>query len=567
LRRAVAFCVVSILIFAVVPAAATASQPRRDEARGLPALAPSGGDGLTKALEREQLSRAEYALARAESLFRPRANSTRASGTDPHLATLYLRDLAAHLRDLDGAERRRGERLLARPTDGAADPHETGYGVAPEEVRRDCTEDFCIHWVETTEDAPDVSLDVDGNGIPDWIDTMRAELTTVWMHFRSSGFRDPKKDLSSANNGGDERLDVYVMNLFPKGMYGYCATDDPNMIAEGSTYPYFDASAYCVLENDYAEYAMPGLPSLQVTAAHELFHAVQYAYDAFEDVWFLEGTAVWMEDEIYDDINDHLQYLRASHMATPYVPLDKGDFEEQPYPYGSFLFWRFLSEYPVLGGGPSIIREIWERADASPLGPHPAGFDDYSLLAVEKEVAGRGAPFGRVMSDFAVFNYVPEAFYEEGADYLARLGGRRPPLIKDELVTRWRPRKSGRAVLDHLTSAYASFRPGSGVKARRANLLVKVDGPHRIKGTRASILLLRTDGTFRMRAMPLDSEGKGKLWPTFGRGKIERIVLVLTNASTRFREPCYRGLTDFSCGGAIPLDEDKSFSFVVRLRQ
>jgi hypothetical protein len=567
LRRAVVSCIVPMLILAVLPAAAVGSQPRHDRARTRPELAPAGGDGLTKALEDGRLSRAEYALRRAESLFRPRATSPRASGTDPHLATLYLRDLAAHLGDLDGDDRRRGRRLLARPTDGAADPQETGYRVPPEEVRKDCTEDFCIHWVETTEDAPDISLDVDANGIPDWIDTMRTELTTVWTRFRSLGFREPKSDLSSANNGGDDRLDVYVMNLFPKGMYGYCATDDPNVINEASRYPYFDTSAYCVLENDYAEYPMPGLPSLQVTAAHELFHAVQYAYDAFEDVWFLEGTAVWMEDEIHDDINDHLQYLRASHMATPQVPLDNGDFEAQPYPYGSFLFWRFLTESPVLGGDPPIIREIWERADASPLGPHRAGFDDYSLLAVEKEVAQRGVPFGRVMSEFATFNYVPEAFYEEGAAYLARLEGRRPPPSKDVSVTQWGARKSGRAVLDHLTSAYASFRPGSGVRARRANLTVRVDGPSRTKGTRASILVLRTDGTFSVRAVPLDAAGDGKLWPTFARGKVERIVLVLTNASTRFRDPCYQGITHFSCGGAIPLDDDEVFSFVVRLRQ
>ena len=46
-----------------------------------------------------------------------------------------------------------------------------------------------------------------------------------------------------------------------------------------------------------------------MTAAHEFFHAVQFAYDAADDQWFMESTATWMEDEIYDDVNDNLQYL------------------------------------------------------------------------------------------------------------------------------------------------------------------------------------------------------------------------------------------------------------------
>ena len=41
------------------------------------------------------------------------------------------------------------------------------------------------------------------------------------------------------------------------------------------------------------------LENLEVTAAHELFHAVQFAYDYDEDAWFMEATATWAEDEVY----------------------------------------------------------------------------------------------------------------------------------------------------------------------------------------------------------------------------------------------------------------------------
>ena len=87
--------------------------------------------------------------------------------------------------------------------------------------------------------------------------------------------------------------------------YGYCTTDDPNIIDEETTYEYWDASAYCVLDNDYSSTQFPNpttpLENLQVTAAHEYFHAVQFAYDIGEDAWLMEATATWVEDEVFDD--------------------------------------------------------------------------------------------------------------------------------------------------------------------------------------------------------------------------------------------------------------------------
>lgn len=481
---------------------------------------------------------------------------------------MYLRDLSARIDDLAGDDRRRAEGILARPSDGDV-PFGVGYQVPPEEVKTDCSEHFCIHWVETTADAPAVGegSDLDANGIPDWIDSVRTEMTTI----RSTivdvyGFRAPKSDLTSANNGGDERLDIYIQNLHPFGIFGYCTTDDPNVVSEDSTYQFFDASAYCVLDNDYAEFAMPGLPSLQVTAAHEFFHAVQFAYDAFEDVWLMEGTAVWVEDEVYDDINDNYQFLSSSHLSEPGVPLDYGDVEDPGlglFPYGTFLFWRFLSEYPDIGGGPEIIREVWERADAS-----PTGGDDYSLLAVENEIASRNSRFRFAFNDFGIRNFVAGSFYEEGQGYRAAVGGP-PPLSKNAVVKKARPRKSGNVTLDHLTTAYAAFRPGRGVKRTGARLIVRVDGPRKITGTEAALLVFRKNGNIGLRYFRLNNKGNGSMAAPFGRRGVSRLVVVLSNASTRFDlETCFQGFLPFySCGGALPLDDGKSFSFVGRLRQ
>ncbi len=69
--------------------------------------------------------------------------------------TPALAELSARYEALDPAERREADRLLARPTDGAGDPQGDGYTV-PEHAPF-CTANFCLHWVTSTADAPDLT--------------------------------------------------------------------------------------------------------------------------------------------------------------------------------------------------------------------------------------------------------------------------------------------------------------------------------------------------------------------------------------------------------------------------
>ena len=80
-----------------------------------------------------------------------------------------------------------------------------------------------------------------------------------------------------------------------------------------------------MLDNDYAADEFPTntpIENLQVTIAHEYFHAVQFGYDIAEDPWFLEATAAWVEDIMYDRVDDNLQYLRQSPLRMPRTPMD-----------------------------------------------------------------------------------------------------------------------------------------------------------------------------------------------------------------------------------------------------
>ena len=66
--------------------------------------------------------------------------------------------------------------------------------------------------------------------------------------------------------------------------------DDPRIQIQNNI------SGYCVFDDDFSKKQFGGgggatACPLKVTAAHEFNHAIQFNYDAFEDMWFLEATA------------------------------------------------------------------------------------------------------------------------------------------------------------------------------------------------------------------------------------------------------------------------------------
>jgi hypothetical protein len=521
-------------------------------AERLPALAPGAPDGLTRALAQGKVNEAEYALERATALFAPREVSRRFGGlrqTDPHGATLVLRDLAIRLGQLDPAERAAAKAILARPDDGAADPGEHGYSVPA--AAPVCSEHVCAHWVSTTRDAPP-AVDVDANGVPDQVDATLRVLEEVWQkEVVEYGYRPPKPDGGSPNDGSDDRIDVYLADLGDDSIYGYCTTDDPTA-AEGPNGPW-DVSAYCALDNDYDPSQFVGAASgdaaLQVTAAHEFFHAVQFAYDFLEDAWALEGTAVWMEDEVYDDVNDAYQYLDKSALSRPRIPLDLALEAGSPlggFQYGSFVFWRFLSES---FGGPEVIRRIWELADGS-----PAGVDQYSWQAVDTALRERGARARAAFARFGAVNAHPERFYEEGSSYPAT------PISVRRALSPAQPRAAGSPRLDHLTTWYGLFRPAP-TAGPAARLRLRLDLPARTRGAEATVIVISATGEPRHVPIALDARGDATRTIPFAPAAVTAVELVLSNASGRFR--CWERMP-LACQGS-PRDDGQTFRYEAQL--
>ena len=152
--------------------------------------------------------------------------------------------------------------------------------------------------------------------------------------------------------------------------------------------------------------------NIQVTAAHELLHAIQFGYDGWEAIWMLEATAVWIEDEVFDDINDNYQYLK-DWLDEPHISLNK---DRAPHWYGSWIFFRYLSEHI---GGPSTVRKILEQSVR-----HNSFEGDFSIRTIDEALLSVGSSFSDALNRMVIANHLltSEASagiyaYEEGDAY------------------------------------------------------------------------------------------------------------------------------------------------------
>jgi hypothetical protein len=588
LRRPTLFSLLIALLVAPLsagPVAAGDASPSRVPLRhARPPLSFVPGDGLTDALKGGRIDEGTYALERVRSLFRPRSVQARYGRVAPaptHDVTLLMRDLAIRVSMLSGRERRSAERVLARPTDGSNPFRSAAYGSAKAKHKCSGRTPLCFFWAANGRHAPS-SKDGNGNGTPDWVETTIDEFENVWDgEVTTLGFRAPKSDSRSQNHGPNGKTDIYLADVGGEQVYGYCTTDDPHSAYLHSyRYPYADVSAYCVVDEDFARSQFPAKDprtNLQVTAAHEFFHAIQFAYDFYEDAWLMEGTAASMEDEIYDDADDNYQYLAASPLAQPNVPVDRSsnNFFKPSFlnRYGAWIFWRFMTEYLERSGArdPSVIREVWKHADSS---RRKKFGDQYSLQAAVAVTKAHGENFRQLFGDFGVLNYVSDSFYEEGAAYLQSLDAQcASPDAPCSVSEEGRPPFTARFALgpnqttgkqideiDHLATSYVRFAPNGA--STTAVLDVKLNAPPPSQGASSTLIVFDSSDVPTFYPFDLDDNGNATLTVPFGGAS--KAVLVMSNGSTKMRCGQQKPRVTTSCQG-VPRHDNADYAYTATL--
>ncbi|MDN4171544.1 hypothetical protein QWY28_01165 [Nocardioides sp. SOB77] len=459
---------------------------------GLAGATPTAGNrtGQDAGASRPATYAADAASRRAAAGRLAAARSALAG--DGRDATEALRQLRMARSSLDRADRRAADRLLARPASR----------------KRSCTV-VCVHWSTSGRHRATTA----------WAKRVLAITGSVHRTLTTAGYRSPKAD---GTVGGNAKTDVYVQDL-DDGLYGYCTSDQKTKA--------FDVWAYCVVDNDYRGFPTgTPLQNLQVTVAHEYFHAVQFAYDSYEDTWLLEGSAAWVEEALFDAVDDNRQYLSSSPLSHPGRPMDRsgGTFH-----YGTWLFFEHLAGVlPEREGGlPVVVRDIWRAADARKGAP-----DLHSTDAVSAVLEAAGTDLPSTFAGFATANRRPAEWYAEGSatEYDPAPAAETATLALGAPTT-WSPR------VDHLTSATLAAKPPAS--ATSAAIVVDLPASGAVRAVATVVL---TDGTSSSYLIPLDGAGHGTATAPFAAGSVIAVEVTVANADVRYE--CWQR-TDFACGG------------------
>ena len=244
--------------------------------------------------------------------------------------------------------------------------------------------------------------DTNNNSVPDYIDQMADVFAHVAsIQLDSFLYSEPPSDSwypANSDNGGSSHYDVYIRNL-QSNVYGYVSPE--NFAQSGSFGDNENSSAtelnalnsYMALRNNYNGFPGTEEESIKVTAAHEFHHAVQSGYDGFEAQWLMEATAVSMEEQVYDEINDCYQYL-PSWFNEPHKSLD----DQSDHWYGSFIYPQYIYEHL---GGYLTLRKIWQKSILN-----DSYYGDYSHRAISLALSSEGSSFKDALNKMVVANRV-----------------------------------------------------------------------------------------------------------------------------------------------------------------
>ena len=151
-------------------------------------------------------------------------------------------------------------------------------------------------------------------------------------------------------------VDVYLADWAPRAT---TATAPPRTPTAPPRWP---ATACSTTTTPGRSTAAPPLNSLQVTAAHEFFHAIQFGYDVTEDLWFMEGRPPGSRTRSTTRSTTTTSTSPTSPIRYPRTSLD---YERRtPSPTASFIFFTYAAERR-----PSyVVRQFWEprRSAAAP---------------------------------------------------------------------------------------------------------------------------------------------------------------------------------------------------------
>jgi hypothetical protein len=224
------------------------------------------------------------------------------------------------------------------------------------------------------------------DGVPDYVNRVAEAFDYIHrLEVDTMGYTPPPPDGTSG--GGTNQYDVYLH--VNSGAYGVTYSD--GTVSNYGTPPRTAYKSYIHIDPTYYGFGYTDVTlPMKVTAAHEYFHAIQFAYNIYAGNWFMEVSSTWIEDIIYDDINDYRYYL-STFFNSPKTSLTKFDGAHE---YASCIYGHYISE----NFGNNRMKRMWDYTVN-------AG-SNIALNAIQSALAEIGTNRSDVFTGFTVWNYL-----------------------------------------------------------------------------------------------------------------------------------------------------------------
>ncbi|MEJ2627043.1 MAG: hypothetical protein P8078_00585 [bacterium] len=252
---------------------------------------------------------------------------------------------------------------------------------------------FKIHYTITGSEAVPLE-DADESGIPDYVEEVARTMDYNYqIEVLNIGLNEPPSD----DIDGPE-WDVYIKNI--PNYFGYTSFD-----TKISTNPNVWTS-HMIIDNDYVHTQTTLLDGMRITTAHEFFHMIQLGYNfRNKDIFLMEVGSTWIEDVLYDEVNQYIEYLPA-FLSSTNTAFDTFDGYHE---YGLCLWFHFLQKrlHSIY-----FVTDIWEYITNYP-----------AIQAVNQVLIDKGSNFDKELTLFYGWNYLTGSradtlsYYPEGNTY------------------------------------------------------------------------------------------------------------------------------------------------------
>lgn len=360
---------------------------------------------------------------------------------------------------------------------------------------------FVINYSIAGPDSVPVTDD-DSSGVPDYVEWVAEAFDQSWQtEITDLGF-------ATIPLGTGER---YVVNLSVGGnLYGYTNT---------GPYP---GGTYIALHRDFASfyrvnpYLIADDPDgavrggIRVTAAHELKHAIQYVRSQWsEPSGWVELDATFMEDVVFDQVNDYTNYLDnpGSPFTAPTTSLTLASYEDSTWEH--YLLERW---------GWPVIHRYWIRRGQVYSGEAPE-------LTYRVAAQQEGLDWVGLWGEYQAWNYASGLRKTADFGFAEADSFPTPPVVA---IANSNQYQSPSYSLNFLSARYHEL--DNSARERKGEATLHFDGNPNYAWSTG--LLLQNDGQSTWLPMMV-SAGVGSLTTTgVGMELYDRIAFIAGNATT-----------------------------------